>query len=186
MNLLGRLLLLFLRAAAIALAGRRPQKLQADQVSRQIYRVWPHDLDLNFHLTSARYLSFADLARFRWFIDNGILGRFLLGGYRAVISAQEITYMREFSLFSRVMIDVELMCWDQKYSYFEQRYYRCVNGQEQLCAVGHVRIAVLKGRSVMQPMQFLQELGSDAASPAETLVVTDWKETLEAKRQQFS
>lgn len=175
MNLVGRFLLLLLRALM-----RRPSGDPLAPV-RHRYRVWLHDMDLNFHLTAARYFSFGDLCRIQWLIDTGLGRAFLKGRYRAVLNAQELTYIREFAPLSQVTLDVQLRCWDEKYAYFEQRFYH----GKTLHSVGHARMAMLHKGKVMSMGEVLAREGLSVESPPETEAITDWKETLAAKRAQF-
>ncbi|WP_157954309.1 thioesterase family protein [Saccharospirillum mangrovi] len=181
MNLIGRFFLLLVRALFRAL-------FQRSQVSdplapiHQYYRVWPHDMDINIHLTAARYFSFGDLCRTQWIIDTGMGPAYLKAGYRIVLNAQEMTYIREFRPFSRVKVQAQLVCWDEKYGYFEQRYYH----GDQLYSVGHARVAVLQKGKVKSLDAVFQEQGMALTSPPETEAVTDWKATLAAKRSRFS
>lgn len=176
MNLLGRFLILVVQALL-----RQPSGDPLAIVYRH-YRVWPHDMDLNFHLTAARYFSFGDLCRIQWLIDSGMGRAFLKGRYRAVLNAQEMTYIREFPPLTRVDIEVQLMCWDQKYAYFEQRFYH----NRRLHSIGHARMAILRAGKVISTGDALAELGHSLQSPPETEAIRDWKETLAAKRDRFS
>jgi len=176
MNLVGRFVLLIIR-----LLIRRPTDDPLAPVT-QCYRVWPHDMDLNFHLTAARYFSFGDLGRIQWLIDSGLGRSFLKGRYRAVLNAQELSYVREFPPFSQVNLEVQLRCWDEKYAYFEQRFYL----GKTLHSVGHARMAMLHRGKVMGLDEVLKREGRTIASPPETEAIRDWKETLFVKREQFS
>lgn len=145
------------------------------------FHVWPHDIDVNFHLTAARYFSFGDFGRLGWLVNNGLLKRFYRSGYRGVLNAQEITYIREFMPFSRVDVKVELKCWDAKYGYFEQSFYQ----GDQLFAISHARMAMLYQRKVISFGDAFQRFGFEVANRPETEAITDWKETLRAKRDHF-
>lgn len=176
MNLIGRLLLLLLGA----LFRRKNIDPLAPITIR--FRVWPHDIDINVHLTAARYFSFGDLCRMRLITDTGMGMVYLKAGYRAVLNAQEITYIREFRPFSRVDAQVQLVCWDEKYGYFEQRFYH----GDKLFSIGHARIAMLHKGKVKGFSEIFADQGMVLPSPPETTAVTDWKATLAAKRKTFS
>ena len=120
------------------------------------FRVWPHDIDVNIHLTAARYLSFADFGRVSWLAANGLLKRFYATGYQAVLNAQEITYIREFRPFSRVDVVVQLKCWDEKYGYFEQKFYH----KGELYAVSHARMAMLYKKKVVSYGEAFKHFGT--------------------------
>lgn len=146
------------------------------------FRVWLHDMDLNVHLTAARYFSFGDLGRMNWLAKNKLLRAFVAKGTRGVINAQEITYIREFQPFSKVELQTELICFDEKYGYFEQRFYK----DGSLYAVSHARMAFLMKRKVISFGDFFQSLGHSIKSPPETNAIREWKLTLQAKKEQFS
>ncbi|MBU2862546.1 thioesterase family protein [Reinekea marina] len=176
MNLYGRLFLFSLKSIIT-----KP-KFDPLATVETNFRVWPHDMDVNIHLTAARYFSFGDLGRMGWLRNNGFLWRFFKGGYRAVLNAQELTYIREFTPFSKVKLEVELMSWDEKYGYFEQRFY----SKGKLFAVGHARMAILQKGKVLPYDAVFESFGQQCQSPSETEAIRDWKETLAAKKAHFS
>lgn len=176
MNLYGRFILFVIHVLLMK------KRFDPFKPARTHFRVWPHDIDINIHLTAARYLSFADFGRVTWLAANGLLNRFYASGYQAVLNAQEITYIREFRPFSRVDVEVELKCWDEKYGYFEQRFYH----KGQLYAVSHARMAMLFKKKVVSYGETFKHFGFDVQNKPETEAIADWKETLRAKRAHFS
>lgn len=175
MNLIGRLIL-----ELIATIFNKSPFDPLKTVVRS-FRVWPHDMDINIHLTAARYFSFGDLVRIAWWADNKILWSFFIQGYKGVVNAQEITYIREFTPFSKVTLEAQLICWDEKYCYFEHRYY----SGDQLYSIAHARVAMIYKRKVISLNEVFSKLATDIESPPETEVIADWKETLQAKKRQF-
>lgn len=176
MNLYARLCLLLLRIT------QHHQQFSPFSPIKLKFRVWPQDIDVNFHLTAARYFSFGDLGRIAWLAHNKLLWRFLRQGYQGVLNAQEITYIREFKPFSRIDLEIELKCWDEKYGYFEQRFY----SQGQLFAVSHARLALLHKKKVTSFALVFKQLGFVINNQPETEAIADWKATLQAKRDHFS
>lgn len=175
MNLYGRFVLFLIKALIT--------KSRFDPFApvRMRFRVWPHDIDVNFHLTAARYFSFGDFGRLGWLTQNGLLRRFFRSGYRGVLNAQEITYIREFLPFSRVDVEVQLMCWDEKYGYFEQRFYH----DGSLYAISHARMAMLYQRKVISFAETFKRFGFAVENRPESEAIADWKATLRAKRDHF-
>lgn len=176
MNLYGRFLLFLIRALFVT------PRMQPFEPVNLSFRVWPHDIDVNVHLTAARYFSFGDFGRLNWLVQNGLLRNFFKHGYQGVLNAQELTYVREFKPFSRVDVAVQLRCWDEKYGYFEQRFYH----KGELYAVGHARMAMLHKRKVVSMGEVFERFGHKVESQSETEAITDWKETLRAKRDYFT
>ncbi|WP_196158418.1 thioesterase family protein [Reinekea sp. G2M2-21] len=176
MNLFGRFLLFLITLPFIR------REFAPFKPIRLTFRVWLHDIDVNIHLTAARYFSFGDFGRLRWLANNKLLSRFVMTGYRAVLNAQEITYIREFRPFSKVELEIELKCWDEKYAYFEQRFY-C---RGKLFAVAHARMAIVYQSSVISMKEAFSRFGYQVESPPETEAIADWKATLRAKREHFS
>lgn len=176
MNLLGRLFLLVLTRLFYKSSWSPFEPVT------MVFRVWPHDIDANIHLTAARYFSFGDLTRLKWLSANGLVTKLYTNGYRAVVNAQEITYIREFKPFAKVRVEVELMCWDEKYGYHEQRFY-C---GDRLFAISHTRMAMTYRGKVVSFDAVCETFGLAVENKPETLVISDWKATLKAKREQFS
>jgi acyl-CoA thioesterase FadM len=176
MNLYGRLSLFILKALF-----NKPNFNPLEPVINH-FRVWPHDIDVNIHLTAARYFSFGDFGRMSWLLKNGFLPAFFKQGFQGVLNAQELTYIREFKPFSRVRLEVELKCWDEKYGYFEQRFYH----HNDLYAVGHARMAILHKRKVVSFSEVFQRFGHRVKVAPETEAIKDWKETLAAKKNHFA
>ena len=176
MNLYGRFFLFLLNYPFIA------KHFDAYAPIQKRFRVWLQDIDVNAHLTAARYFSFGDLGRIQWLASNGLLQKFFFTGYKAVLNAQEMTYIREFRPLSHVDLTIELKSWDEKYGYFEQRFYH----QGQLYAVGHARMAILHQRQVISFGEVFKHFGHAIENKPETEAITDWKETLRAKREYFA
>jgi acyl-CoA thioesterase FadM len=176
MNLYGRFILFLIQSIFVK------TKFEPFVPVKTSFRVWPHDIDVNIHLTAARYFSFGDFGRLSWLLNNSLLKHFFGSGYRGVINAQEITYIREFRPFSRVDLEIELKCWDEKYGYFEQRYYH----KGQLYAVSHARMAMLYQRKVISFGETFNRFNYSVENKPETEAITDWKETLKAKKDYFA
>ena len=85
MNLYGRLFLFILNSFITK------NKVDPFRSTQQSFRVWPHDIDANLHLTAARYFSFGDFGRLNWLTHNFSVIKMYLAGYKAVLNAQEIT-----------------------------------------------------------------------------------------------
>lgn len=81
--------------------------------------VWPNDLDLNLHMNSGRYLSMMDIGRIAWLAQARLLDRVLTMKWRPVVGGTMIRYRRSLHLFDALDIRTRLVCWDEKWVYFE-------------------------------------------------------------------
>ncbi len=118
MNLYLRLLLIIIKIK------RLRQCIEPNGTSRLSFRVWPHDCDLNLHLTNSRYLAFMDLARIWMLAEMDILASVLKNRWRPVVHSQEITYIKPLKPFQKFSVLSYAAGWDDKYIYIEQYFFK--------------------------------------------------------------
>ena len=121
MNLYGRLLLVLVRAW---LAVRRGASVHPFDTTRTSFRVWPHDLDLNGHMNNGRYATLMDLGRVDLMARARLLRRILMGGMHPVVTAQHLLYRRSLDPFQAFVLETEILGWDERFVYLEQRFMR--------------------------------------------------------------
>jgi acyl-CoA thioesterase FadM len=114
MNLLFRLVRVLIRALLKSRIG-------VLDTSELTFRVWPFDLDLNLHMTNARYLSMMDLGRTDLLIRAGMLGTVVRERWSPVVGNTNIRFRRSLKPFQRFTLKTRLLCWDEKWFYMEQR-----------------------------------------------------------------
>lgn len=103
-------------------------------------RVWPNDIDFNFHLNNSRYLSAMDYGRVHMLARGRIVNEVLRARWMPVVGSVWITYRRSLPLWARFTLASRLMCWDERWFYMEQEF-RVAEG---LAAVGWVKGALLE------------------------------------------
>jgi acyl-CoA thioesterase FadM len=136
-------------------------------------RVWPNDLDLNLHVNNGRYMTLMDLGRFDLIFRMGMLRVFLQRGWKPLACSATVRFRRSLKAFHCFRIRTRLLCWDDRWIYFEQIIDR--NGQ--LIAVGFVK-AVLRSRTGIVPTaEILQALGKEAQSPPMPESVRLWQDS---------
>ena len=114
---------LYLRLLRIIIKIKRlRQCIEPDGTSRISFRVWPHDCDLNLHLTNSRYLAFMDLARIWLLAEMEILGSVLKNRWMPVVHSQEITFIKPLKPFQKFDVLSYSAGWDEKYIYIEQDF----------------------------------------------------------------
>lgn len=146
--------------------------------SRISFRVWPNDLDINFHMNNGRYLTLMDLGRVHLLAQIGLLGAVVRLGWQPMLVAAEITYVRAIAPFQRFTLVTRLLTWDDKYFYIEQRFER----RGTVCAVAIVKgLLVAKGRKV-STADLLKILGLDVQAPPMPDMLKHWNDLSVLKR----
>jgi acyl-CoA thioesterase FadM len=128
MLLLFRLLLVIMRNAL-----RRRASFDAESVLRT--RVWPTDMDLNFHLNDGRYVSLTGLGRVDLMMRSGLLRKALKRGWYPVVGGIVIKYRREIRAMEKFSVRTKIVGWDDKWFYFEHRFEK----QGELAALSYAR-----------------------------------------------
>ena len=124
-------------------------------------RVLPNDVDFNFHLNNARYLSVMDYGRIHLLARTGLLKPALRARWTPVVGAVWITYRRSLRLWARYRLATRLVCWDERWFYFEQTF----SGDDGLVAVGWVKGALLDKTGPVDPQQIMELVEPGIVSP---------------------
>ena len=124
-------------------------------------RVWPNDVDFNFHLNNARYLSVMDYGRVRLLARAGLLKPAIQARWTPVVGGVWITYRRSLGLWAHYQLATRLVGWDERWFYFEQTF----TGSEGLVAVGWVKGALLDRAGAVAPQQILELVAPGILSP---------------------
>jgi len=143
------------------------------------FRAWPHDCDLNLHMTNARYLAMMDLGRTQLLGKAGLLGKIIRHKWMPVANAIEISYIRQIRPFQKFTLHSRLLTWDEKYWYIEQKF---MSGKK-LLALTMVRGLFLKGQEKVPFDNVAQLLDTPPVKPDMPDRVYLWKELLIQKRK---
>jgi len=163
MNLIVRLLRVLVRALF-------KQRIGALDTAEVTFRVWPTDLDLNWHMTNARYLSMMDLGRTDLLIRAGMLGIVLRERWLPVVGNINIRFRRSLDPFQLFTLKTRLLCWDDKWFYMEQR----IESGAGVHSVAIVR-GLFRGREGSIPTErLLARMNYPSASPEFPREVTQW------------
>lgn len=65
-------------------------------------RVFPNDLDINFHMNNGRYLTICDLTRIDMFIRTGLAKTMLKEKWIPVIAEHTMKYKRHYGPFRNI------------------------------------------------------------------------------------
>ncbi len=155
MNLLFRLIWLLITAP-----GRK--RIGLTDECELLLRVLPTDLDLNLHLTNARYLSMMDLGRTELIMQTGMLKELLKRRWLPVVAVANLKFYRQINPFQRYKVITKIIGWDEKWFYIEQRFM--VKGK--VAAVGVIK-GLFRGKEGKIPTEELLKLAGHQGEPPE-------------------
>ncbi|HEX9161462.1 MAG TPA: acyl-CoA thioesterase [Thermoanaerobaculia bacterium] len=152
-------------------------KIDVFDQARVTMRIWPNDLDLNMHANSGRYISFMDIGRIDLLSRMKLLRRVTKLGWRPLVGGSMITYRKSLLPFERFVVKSRILCWDEKWLYFE---HIITNSAGDLAAIANVR-GLLRGPEGNVPPAALVELTGrrDVTSPPIPDFIRRWNEAEE-------
>ncbi len=149
---------LWLRLIGVLVAARKgPRIALPEETARITMRVWPNDLDLNFHLTNSRYLALMDLARVDMLARAGHLRVLLKARWMPVVTGVTIRYRRSLAPFQKFHLETRLTGWDEHFLFLEQRFLIASGpGAGELAASAEVRAAFVEKGSPPRKVEVAQ------------------------------
>jgi acyl-CoA thioesterase FadM len=142
-------------------------------------RVWPNDIDLNLHMNNARYLNWMDYGRVHLLARMGMLDHIVRGRWTPLLGAAWMTYRRSLALFESFTLSSRMVCWDERWFYFEQTF----SGGDGLAAVGWVKAVLRNPEGNLTPQKVLERIEPGIASPPIPDVIANWNELTREKLQ---
>ncbi|MEH0155069.1 thioesterase family protein [Limibacter armeniacum] len=172
---------LYLRLFTFILRIPFLKKTEGLSVWKTSFYALPSDCDFNFHVTNSRYFSFADLGRFYAVAHMGLIVKLFKNRWAPVVNAQEIVFIRPILPLKKFWVETEILCWDNKYCYLEQRY---VNKDGKPYAIAMFRATYLYKNKVVPFDEVVSLSGQGLVSPEEPTKITTWKSMLNNKKQE--
>ncbi len=164
MNLIFRFIWMLIRAhlaqGSEAVAG----------TSVMTFRCWPHDLDINLHMTNSRYNSFMDIGRINFMIRIGGWDKLRRAGMLPVLGSLATRYGRPINPFQAFQVLTRIVSWDDRWLYMEQRI---VAGGQTASITLCKTLFVQKGRSVPTD-ELMQLIGFTSPKPEFTAVLAQY------------
>lgn len=154
MNLLFRLV-----RVVIAAFFRRRLKVLDDSVLRFI--VWPNDLDVNLHMNNGRYLTIMDLGRIDLTVRTGIFGAMIRRRWSPVVGTVTIRFRKSLLPFRSYRLITRVVCWDDKWTYMEQRFER----KGEVVATAFVKALFRARKRTLRSRELLVAIGQEQRSP---------------------
>ncbi|MFW2373651.1 MAG: thioesterase family protein [Gammaproteobacteria bacterium] len=155
MNLYLRLLFLLLKPGI----KKKPELLQPAVLH---LRVLPNDLDFNLHMNNGRYLSIMDLGRIELIKQRGLIRHMIKQRWVPIVAQAQISYYRPLNSFQSYELSTQLICWDDKYAYFQQTF----TSKNKTVAVAHIKGLLRSYQGTLNPNEVIRLLGYDNQSPA--------------------
>lgn len=174
-------LISFIRIPALAIRQHfRPlPRLDLLEEDRLTMRVWPNDIDINFHLNNARYLSMMDYGRTHLLARIHLLNHIIRSRWTPLVGAVWMTYRRSLPLFARFELTSRLVCWDDRWFYIEQTF----QGAEGLAAVGWVKGLLRTQSGNLDPRTVLHAINPNLESPPMPESIAAWNDLTREKLQ---
>jgi acyl-CoA thioesterase FadM len=145
MNLYFRLFLFLLSLPFIKKVASQ-NKIDFRHQSELFLRVWPNDLDIFNHMNNGRYLSLMDFGRFHLMAQFGAMKKAYQKGWSPAVGAIKINYIRSLKLFDKYKLTTQLVCWDEKWVYIEQKFIKIdeKNNREVLMSTALIKLLFVK------------------------------------------
>lgn len=134
------------------------------------FRCWPHDLDINLHMTNSRYNSFMDIGRINFMIRTGGWDKLRKAGMLPVLGSLATRFRRPVNPFQKFTVNTRIVSWDERWLYMEQRI---VAGGETASITLCKTLFVQKGRSVPTD-ELMQFIGYTAPKPEFTAALAQY------------
>jgi acyl-CoA thioesterase FadM len=142
-------------------------------------RVLPTDIDVNFHMNNARYLSVMDYARMHLLARTRLLERILRSRWQPLVGAAWVTYRRSLPLFSTYTLASRMVCWDEKWFYIEQTFSQ----RDGLAAVGWIKGVLRDASGIVDPQRVINSVAPGIVSPPMPEAIAQWNELTREKLQ---
>ncbi|MYM21997.1 thioesterase [Duganella sp. FT135W] len=151
---------------------KRPWRQSADPFSITVIRmgVWPHDLDLNRHVTNGRYFTMADIGRMDYVLKTGAFRTALRLKAVPIVGDAWGKFRRELKLFETFEIHTRMLGWDDKWSFLEHRFVK----DGRTAGVVIMRGVFRAPKGTVPPAVLIKDLGLPEQSPAMPDWLTAW------------
>jgi acyl-CoA thioesterase FadM len=127
-----------------------------------------------------------DLGRTDLMLRMGLWRAVLRHGWMPVISAGKIRFRRELRFWRAFTLETRILCWAETWLVMEHRLVsQGSRGQEVINAVALVKAGLYdrKAKGFVPVQRLLQELGTDAPSPAPSADVQAFLDAEDAMRR---
>jgi acyl-CoA thioesterase FadM len=140
-------------------------------------RVWPNDIDFNFHLNNSRYLTCMDYGRIHMLAATGILAIAVTRRWTPLVGSIDIVYRRSLPLWTPFTLTSRTLCWDERWVYSEQT----IRFREGLASTAWIK-SLFQDRGKNVPPQLVVDLVQPGlTSPPVSESMAIWNELIREK-----
>ena len=140
-------------------------------------RVWPNDIDFNFHLNNSRFLTCMDYGRIHMLAAAGILGIALKRRWTPLVGSVDIVYRRSLPLWTTFSLGTRTLCWDERWFYMEQT----ITFAGGVASVAWVKSLFRDGETNVPPQSIVEMVQPRVASPPVSELLMKWNELTREK-----
>jgi acyl-CoA thioesterase FadM len=120
-------------------------------------RVWPNDMDINFHLNNGRYLTLMDLGRFDLTVRMGLLKPLIKFHWRPLVASAHIRFFKALGPLQKFQLKTRILYMDEKWVYIEQRFV----ADSATVAVGRIKALFRGPRGNISTRDLIQASGRE-------------------------
>lgn len=171
---------LIFRLVAICLSNIIDRRhLDTFGASELDFRVWPFDLDLNIHMNNGRYLSIMDLGRLDLMTRLGLTKYVFKNKWMPVLASINMRYRMPLKPFQKFRLDTNIVWWDDKWFYIEQRFVvKNERNKDVVAAIGFIKGSFYDRKEKQtvpsSDIQLILET-ADADKPEKPNYITSWQ-----------
>jgi acyl-CoA thioesterase FadM len=162
---------LWLRLVRVLIAAFFRPRIGVLEPSVLHFRVAPTDLDLNIHMNNARYLAVMDLGRLDLMIRAGLLRKVLARRWQPVLGGAAIRFRRALRPFQRFTVTTQLVGWDERRFYMEQR----IDTREGLAAYAYCSGVFVERGVAVASARVVTQYGYRGKAPTLPAWVEAWR-----------
>nr|CAD7585672.1 unnamed protein product [Timema genevievae] len=129
------------------------------------------------HMNNARYIRELDFARFDFYFRCGLYEEIMVKskGGNAMQGASNIRYRRTIPIFNPYKIETQLVYWDDKAIYLEQRFITLTDGFVRAVALSKQNIIGVSAEEMMKTLA-----GTGVKKPQVPQDLDHWLKSIEA------
>ena len=152
--------------STLAKARFQPSIHGVDDMSSITLRVWPQDLDLNFHVNNGRYLAFMDIGRMDLLFRTGIGRKMVREKWQPVLTGVNARYRRSLGAFQRFTLETRLAGWTETSLFMEHKVIALSGPHKgEVAVTATVRAVMLKDGRKLSSADMLSAFAPLPESP---------------------